>query len=88
MVQAPTRQRVRGPDRRQARRDRRRGLPDSRPVFVERRSGRPDRRLGGERRHASGRTPRGPLPDAQAVFWAANVACWAAVTAFALAWPA
>src|SRR6478735_12571398 len=91
---------VRGPDRRQGPgerrrgpRDRRRGRPDQRQHPVERRSlaardrrsGRPDRRLGGQRRREP-QPVRAVGADPQVVFWAANVACWAAVTAVALIW--
>jgi hypothetical protein len=93
---------VRGPERRQGPkerrrgpRDRRRGRPDPRPQPVERRlaavadrrSGRPDRRLGGHRRRDARPEPA-LAADPELVFWAANVLCWAAVTAVALIWGA
>jgi hypothetical protein len=93
---------VRGPDRREGSRnrrrgpgDRRRGRPDRRPVRLERRggvgdrrSGRPDRRLGGQRRREPRVERAGAAIDPEIAFWAANVLCWAGVTAVALIWGA
>jgi hypothetical protein len=54
---------------------------------AERRSGRPTRRLGGQRRREPRVEPATGI-DPQVAFWAANVICWAAVTAVALIWGA
>jgi hypothetical protein len=87
MTVTATQRRVRGPERRSGARDRRRGRPDPRPVFVERRSGRPERRMGGDRRSRE-RPVRGPALDPDLVFWTANLACWTLVTVVALVWGA